>query len=295
MNLRLPPSLRRGTMFVLALLTAITSLVVVGPSPASAQINRPNVAENEIHAYYEEMLGRTADSGGYTTRINKVYEDCRQGILAAGMIILDSQEAHNRRPNPDSFTVAMYRALLNRDADGGGRHHYVMDVIPQRGYRWAIRDLQSSPEFRGRLAAMCDHRRTSSANVLPAGQAVGAAVGINDAGMTLLVQCGVAQVLELVGPNRIKTIYQATEAIKTAKFILSKSLNKSDSCRAAYNTLTIADHIVRIADYERGNHPTYVGIKQRDYWVPAGHYCDVEMWGGPSGSELMYRKINFRC
>jgi hypothetical protein len=283
-----------------ATVTAIATVALISPfvnvSPAQAAVGRPNNAEAEIRAYYDEFLGRPADSGGYTQYINRVYEDCRHGILASGMMIGDAAEAHGRWPSPEAFTRAMYRALLNRDADPGGYNTYV-NVIRHRGYRWAITDIQASGEFHNRLGAMCNGRRgIGNQNVVKPQLANDLAIDISNAGFTLVAACGVNQVMQMVGMGKLKKTYQATEAIKSAKFALKNFVGKSNECKAAFKVLTIADKMIRLADTGGGAHnPVYMLENTRTDWRWNGKFCITKLGAGPSAADREVIEVTYRC
>jgi hypothetical protein len=232
-----------------------------------------------------------------------MWNDCKFGVLAAGMMIGDSPEAHNRLRTPNAFVPAMYRALLNRNADPGGLQTYI-NVVNARGYRWAIRDIQASGEFHNRLNAMCQGRRGSmSQNELKPDQAVSAAIGINDAGMTLIKACAVGEVITLTGGLATKGLYAASIAIKAAKRALSTAISNgaTGACLSAYQVLQAADEIVTSARYEPGatspgyNNPTYAYLNQWSGWAWNGRWCHVQMGAGPSAPERSWREVKFRC
>ncbi|WP_180357279.1 DUF4214 domain-containing protein [Streptomyces sp. TLI_146] len=280
--------------------TVFVSLI---PGVAEADIRRPNNAETEIESYYREFLGRPSDPGGFTSYRDRMWSDCKFGVLAAGMMIGDSQEAHNRLRSPRPFVAAMYRALLNRNADPGGLQTYV-NVVNTRGYRWAIRDIQASGEFHNRLNAMCQGRRGSmTQNELKPDQAVSAAIGINDAGMTLIKACAVGSVIGLVGGLTTRGLYEAGKAIKAAKLALGAAIQKgaAGDCLSAYQVLQAADDVVESARYEPAatspgyNNPTYVYLNQWHAWKWNGRWCHVQMGAGSSAPERSWREVKFRC
>lgn len=282
----------------------IVAGVVAGvPGAALADIGRPDNAETEIENYYREFLGRPSDPGGFAGYRDRMWNDCKFGVLAAGMMIGDAREAHDRHRSPSAFVPAMFRALLNRNPDPGGLRTYV-NVIATRGYRWAIRDIQASPEFRNRLNAMCQGRRGSSTqNMLKPDQAISAAIGINDAGMSLVKACGVGLVISLTGGLAAKSLYEASKAIKAARFAMESAINKGavGACLSAYQVLKAADEVATTARYEPGssnpgyNNPTYVYLNQRSDWAWNGRWCHVQMGAGPSAPDRSWREVKFRC
>jgi hypothetical protein len=288
----------RGLMAVI-----LTAIIVSAAPAANADIGRPNNAEIEIENYYREFLGRPSDPGGFTSYRDRMWGDCKFGVLAAGMMIGDSQEAHNRLRTPNTFVPAMYRALLNRNADPGGLQNYI-NVVNTRGYRWAIRDIQASGEFHNRLNSMCQGRRGSmTQNELKPDQAVSAAIGINDAGMTLIKACAVGSVINLVGGLATKGLYAASKAITAAKLALGTAIHKGagGACLSAYQVLQAADEIVTSARYEPGvnspgyNNPTYTYLNQSSKWELTGRWCHLQMGAGPSAPERSWREVKFRC
>jgi hypothetical protein len=69
---------------------------------------------------------------------------------------------------------------------------------------------------------MCNGRRgIAEQNVVKPQMANDLAIDISNAGFTLVAACGVNQVMQMVGLGKLKKTYQATEAIKSAKFTLS--------------------------------------------------------------------------
>ncbi|MER6288394.1 hypothetical protein [Streptomyces sviceus] len=293
--------LLRARGLMMAVLAAL--LISAAPGVANADIGRPNNAETDIENYYREFLGRPSDPGGFNSYRNRMWSDCKFGVLAAGMMIGDSQEAHNHLRTPNAFVPAMFRALLNRNADSGGLQTYV-NAVNARGYRWAIRDIQASQEFHNRLNAMCQGRRGSmTQNELKPDQAISAAIGINDAGMTLIKACAVGSVISLTGGLATKSLYAASKAIKAAKLALGVAIKKgaAGDCIAAYKVLQTADDVVTSARYEPGvtspgyNNPTYVYLQQWTKWEWNGRWCHLQMGAGPSAPERSWREVKFRC
>nr|WSZ19513.1 DUF4214 domain-containing protein [Streptomyces canus] len=286
------------------MMTALAALIVcAAPGVANADIGRPNNAETDIENYYREFLGRPSDPGGFNNYRDRMWNDCKFGVLTAGMMIGDSQESHNHLRTPNAFVPAMYRALLNRNADPSGLQAYV-NAVNTRGYRWAIRDIQASQEFRNRLNAMCQGRRGSmTQNELKPDQAVSAAIGINNAGMTLIKACAVGTVINLVGGATTRGLYAASKAIKAAKLALGVAIEKgaAGDCISAYKVLQTADDIVTSAQYEPGvtspgyNNPTYVYLNQWRKWELTGPWCHLQMGAGPSAPERSWREVKFRC
>ncbi|MFI0964257.1 DUF4214 domain-containing protein [Streptomyces sp. NPDC021080] len=294
--------LRRSARSVLLAVLAAT-VVAAGPGAASADIGRPNQAETEIENYYREFLGRPSDPGGFTGYRDRMWADCKFGVLSAGMMIGDSAEAHNRWRTPNAFVPAMYRALLNRNADSGGMQTYV-NVINARGYRWAIRDIQASAEFRTRLNAMCQGRRGSlTQNELKPEEAESAALGIAQAGTDLLKACGVGAGLTLLEVAVTKRVYAAPKAIKAAKIALSAKVanGTTDACKSAYKVTLTAWEIDQAVNYVPGydnpgyNNPAYAYINQWSGWEWNGRWCHVQLGAGRSAPERSWREVKFRC
>lgn len=292
----------RAMLLALAMLLSM-SAAVLPATTANAAVGRPNSAEAEIEAYYNEFLLRPSDPTGYAGYRDRMYGDCKFGILAAGMMIGDSREAHDKLRTPEAFVPALYRALLNRNADPGGYATYV-NVIKARGYRWAISDIQSSGEFRNRLNAMCAGRRgIAEQNELKADEAVRAAIGINDAGMTLVTACGVGAVINLTSGLATKGLIEVTLAIRAAKLALGKAINNGmgGACISAYQVLTMADEIASHANYGTPssgvgyNNPTYVMVHTTSSWHWNGRFCTTQMGGGESASTRSVRTVEYRC
>lgn len=289
------------TVLLIILAAGITAGLL--PNIARADIRRPDNAETEIENYFREFLGRPSDPNGFTAYRDKMWQDCKFGVLAAGMMIGDSQEAHNRLRTPNAFVPQLFRALLNRDADAGGLQTYV-NVVNARGYRWAIADIQASAEFRNRLNAMCQGRRGAGGqNELKPDQAIAAAVSIDDAGMTLVKACGAGAVISLTAGLATKGVYEASRAIRAARLAMEKAVAKGSggACLSAYQVLKMADDIATVVRYEPGangpgyNNPAYVLLNQSSGWEWNGYWCHVQMGGGASAPERSWREVKFRC
>ncbi|MEV6016481.1 hypothetical protein [Streptomyces sp. NPDC051997] len=294
--------LRQSARLVLLAVLAV-AVVAASPGAASADIGRPNQAETEIENYYREFLGRPSDPGGFASYRDRMWADCKFGVLSAGMMIGDSGEAHNRWRTPNTFVAAMYRALLNRNADPGGMQAYV-NVIDARGYRWAIRDIQASTEFRTRLNAMCQGRRGSmTQNELKTEEAESAALGITQAGADLYKACGVGAGLTVLEFATTRNIKAAGPAIRAAKFALGVKVanGTTASCKSAYQVTLAAWEIDQAVNYVPGNNnpgynnPAYAYLNQWSGWEWNGRWCHVQLGAGPSAPERSWREVKFRC
>ncbi len=263
------------------------------PAPATAANGRAASPDGELTAYFIHGLGREPDPGGFENYMSFIRQDCRWGLLDAGIKLLDSEEAHNRWGTTESKVGALYAALLNRAPDPGGFNTYV-HAVNTRGMRWAITSIQSSPEFHNRFAPICNGWSQTNATLWDPQQGVLQAIAIHDAAEPLLWACGVSILTPGIG--KIKLLRDASRLIKwSASAALAAAQARGGGCWSAYNSVKAADEALSIVQWEGANNPLFLQRTTREYWRYSGRWCETWIRVGPDAMTWTGYKANYRC
>jgi hypothetical protein len=92
--------------------------------------------------------------------------DCRRGTLEAAYTIMTSTEARQRwNDDPSDLAGMLYAGLLQRAPDEEGLQTSIRS-IRGRGLGWATTEMLASPEYNGRLGALCAGQSPSEARML---------------------------------------------------------------------------------------------------------------------------------
>ena len=294
----MPKSFRRAPVLLVLLMSAALGLSLVA-TPAHAMDGRVPDSRSadpagEITAYYWHGLNRDPDPGGLANYMSFANQDCRWGVQDAGIKILDSAEAHNVwQNNPQTLAGMLYAALLNRPPDPGGLATYTA-AIQQRGLRWSITAMQSSPEFHARLDRICAYRKSSNATAWNSHDAVVQAERINDGAGKLVDGCAAGIFINLAARGTL--LRDVPRLVRLAKFTVGKLLKVGGGdCNSAYQMLSAADATASLADYEGANNPIFLESDTRTYWNLIGHWCETWVRVGPNAMTWTGYKADYRC
>ena len=109
------------------------------------QVSSVNV-ENFVKRFYQEVLNRTADSGGLTYWMDKLIT----GLLPASEIangFINSQEFLNRTLDNEAFVNVLYSAFFNRTADSGGLSTWLNELSGGTTRQTVLNGFINSQEF----------------------------------------------------------------------------------------------------------------------------------------------------
>jgi hypothetical protein len=175
-----------NTTYTLSGLTAgttyyavVTGVTQSGESPASAQayvtITIPVTSTTKLSSYiptqyiaklYTESLGRAPDQAGWLKFVNSFTSaGCSVGELETigynSSTFFDSPEFLTANPDPQSQTIAMYRAILNRDPDQTGFNTYSGQLKSGMTPAIVASNLYATTEFATDANTICGTNQTT--------------------------------------------------------------------------------------------------------------------------------------
>ena len=123
-----------------------TPPVVAICGPTATEIRHDKECIGIINQLYREYLGRDAEPGGrnYWLKVFKAH-----GYQAVKRGIAHSHEAHSEEAHMRITINQLYREYLGRDAEPGGRNHW-LEVFKAHGYQAVKRGIEHSHEARSK-------------------------------------------------------------------------------------------------------------------------------------------------
>lgn len=268
--------------------------------------NRAATPLGEVTAQYWHGLNRDPDQAGLNGYMSWAGKDCRWGVMDDSFKIDTSAEAvsvwHN---NPQTLAGMLYASLLNRPPDSAGLTAYT-NGIRAHGLRWAAASMEASPEYRSRLAALCNGRASSDAGMLQPAAAVKTGVaGYLSVAATLAVACKVNDFTteSLKSADEAADDTPAAEEVETVNSAASLALTLAggdESCKAAKQLLFAAAKIVSIA-YPLDGPPSPVFIEQdlSSHWKLSHplsvQWCEGAIRVGPDPSDWTQYSPEWSC
>lgn len=143
-----------------ATLVAVAMGVVV-LTPASAAADPPldrlisNTIQSELMGYYREALNRAPDQSGYGYYVGLAAGNCWGKLGGSGVGIFTSPEFTARGLSHGQKVKALYRGLLNRDADTAGLNGYVALLNTGKAWHTIVAHMAESTEYLGRYNHIC--------------------------------------------------------------------------------------------------------------------------------------------
>ncbi|WP_321311668.1 DUF4214 domain-containing protein [Halarcobacter sp.] len=106
-----------------------------------------NTSQQEafIERFYQNILGRTADSGGMSTWLDVIQN---QSAAQVAMGFLNSQEFINLNLTNEEFLDVMYQTMFNRVADDGGKNDWLNKMNNGRTKQSVMFGFFQSQEFK---------------------------------------------------------------------------------------------------------------------------------------------------
>lgn len=267
-----------------AVVVALASMLLAAPTSAAPDRNSP---QGELYWLYVHGLGRAPDQSGFDFYMKAINADCRFGILSASHSILTSPEAQGFLGSPDRYANALYMALLNRQPDPDGWHHYFRQN-EVHGIAWTASDVLASPEYARRLQHICAGRNgPSSVGIYGEADASAIIDNLIDAAWVGAFGCGISAVVkklkQLKGRHHLLTV--ASMAAEAAQ----KMGDTKGVCKAAQNAAKAATHIALIVTYDK--RAVYVRELTTRSWVTTTHTLWV---GHDPNSARQYGPASYR-
>ena len=304
-------TLRRRTAIIVVPSLVASALLIPLAMPASAMNgnvpdNRPATPLGEITAQYWHALNRDPDPGGLNNYMSWANKDCRWGVMDDSFKIDTSAEAVNVwRDNPQTLAGMLYASLLNRPPDPSGLVAYT-NGIRANGLRWAVASMEASPEYQGRLAAICAGRSSSDVGMLPAASAVTiGSAGYLSVAADLATACGLAKftshVLDAADDAADDSPAAAdVEAVNSAAELAMSLAGSDESCKAAVQMVFAAARIAAVA-YPLNGPPSPVFIEQdlNSHWELSHplsvQWCEGSIRVGPDTADWTQYSPEWSC
>lgn len=125
-------------------------------SPAQAGDGRGVDILGEVGAYYKQGLKREADFWGLVGYAGQVAGHCRNNLGSVGHNIFTSPEFHNAHWTWEARVDALYRGLLDREPDAGGRQGWLNAIYGGMPWHEVVSGFVNSSEYAGRRDTVCN-------------------------------------------------------------------------------------------------------------------------------------------
>lgn len=123
-------------------------------APPLDRINSATI-QSELIGYYKEAFNRSPDQTGFNHYVSLAAGSCSPILGNVGGHLFSAAEFTNRGLTTTSRVRALYRGLLNRQADSSGLNYWVGQLNAGTPWSTAVSGLISGAEYRNRVNHIC--------------------------------------------------------------------------------------------------------------------------------------------
>lgn len=285
----------------LAALVALMLPLTMGASAGNGSDGRATDPRAEIVAQYVHSLDRQPTDAEIGDRMGFVKTNCDWGILDASYRLATSDEAKSRwNNNPQDLAGMLYASLLDRAPDPVGLTTYTNNIAT-RGLGWSTAEMLGSPEYRGRLDALCGKNRNPTATMYDWQSAAAQANYMMEVARSMAVTCNVVElikqvvVLDFGGEDKEspESRQKLRSFITTTGEITNEVHGRIDgTCDAAVTMVEAAREIAVVIDAGGGYNPVMFYARTKEPWYYAKFLEEFRIRIGPD--PVTWKEFNGR-